>query len=147
MGIKMAGIALGIMIGVAGWGWTTGWLPRPGQIMRHMMTSHSVPDAYATLRNPLVADEATLRRGAELYQTNCASCHGASGQGDGPVAASLQPSPANLARAVQMPMVDATFLYWRVSEGALTQKSAMPPFKEMLSEEERWQIVTFVETL
>ncbi len=136
-----------VMMAVAGWGWVDGWLPRPGQVMRHMMTSHSVPEAYASQVNPVVVNEATLAEGEALYQANCASCHGASGQGDGPVAASLQPPPANLARAVRMPMVDSAFLYWRISEGALTQKSLMPPFKEMLSEDERWKIVSFVETL
>jgi high-affinity iron transporter len=36
-------------------------------------------------------------QGRALYQANgCASCHGASGRGDGPLAANLSPSPANL---------------------------------------------------
>jgi cytochrome c oxidase cbb3-type subunit 2 len=35
--------------------------------------------------------------GGELYNHNCASCHGAKGLGDGPGAAGLHPAPANLA--------------------------------------------------
>jgi len=34
--------------------------------------------------------------GAAMYQRYCASCHGASGKGDGPVAASLRRPPADL---------------------------------------------------
>ena len=34
-------------------------------------------------------------RGATVYATFCATCHGARGAGDGPVAASLDPKPAD----------------------------------------------------
>lgn len=34
--------------------------------------------------------------GAKLYEANCAMCHGASGHGDGPAAASLKPAPRDL---------------------------------------------------
>lgn len=36
-------------------------------------------------------------RGTSLYATHCASCHGATGEGDGPGAPGLLPPPANLA--------------------------------------------------
>ena len=38
--------------------------------------------------------------GEELYATYCASCHGANGAGDGPVAEALSPQPSDL-RAIQ----------------------------------------------
>ena len=34
-------------------------------------------------------------KGKVLFETNCASCHGTSGKGDGPVGAALQPPPRN----------------------------------------------------
>jgi high-affinity iron transporter len=34
-------------------------------------------------------------RGEGVYRTNCLNCHGARGQGDGPVADSLTPRPAD----------------------------------------------------
>ncbi|MCP5057318.1 MAG: cytochrome c [bacterium] len=34
--------------------------------------------------------------GAALYERHCASCHGLSGQGDGPLATSLKVAPADL---------------------------------------------------
>jgi mono/diheme cytochrome c family protein len=37
-------------------------------------------------------------QGRDLYLRYCASCHGLSGQGDGPVAAALQIRPADLTR-------------------------------------------------
>src|SRR4051794_5762629 len=40
----------------------------------------------------------SVARGAEVYQANCASCHGGAGMGDGPLARGLEPKPADLAR-------------------------------------------------
>ncbi|MCC7109110.1 MAG: c-type cytochrome [Deltaproteobacteria bacterium] len=41
-----------------------------------------------------------LARGRQLYATRCAVCHGADGDGRGPVAASLDPPPRDLTRAL-----------------------------------------------
>lgn len=40
----------------------------------------------------LAADKAN---GAALYKKNCAGCHGATGEGNGPAASSIKPRPAN----------------------------------------------------
>lgn len=45
---------------------------------------------------PALAGDADQRRGSTLYATNCASCHGPRGAGDGPGAASLIPAPSDL---------------------------------------------------
>lgn len=43
---------------------------------------------------PLAADAAgDATKGKTLYETNCSSCHGTSGKGDGPVGVALQPAP------------------------------------------------------
>lgn len=42
------------------------------------------------------AAAASATEGAELYRTYCASCHGAEGTGNGPVARALRHAPANL---------------------------------------------------
>ena len=45
---------------------------------------------------PALAPSTNLARGQQLYGDHCASCHGATGAGDGPGAAALRPRPANL---------------------------------------------------
>lgn len=47
---------------------------------------------------PLCAQDFSGYSGAELYKRFCASCHGASGEGDGPVAAALLAKPPDLTR-------------------------------------------------
>ncbi len=42
------------------------------------------------------AEAAPAPEGAELFATHCASCHGAQGEGDGPVAAVMQVAVPNL---------------------------------------------------
>ena len=44
------------------------------------------------LKNP---GEELIAKGKELYNTNCASCHGAAGKGDGPAGAALNPKARN----------------------------------------------------
>lgn len=39
--------------------------------------------------------EDQLAQGKELYDTNCVSCHGDNGEGDGPAAGALEPAPRN----------------------------------------------------
>jgi mono/diheme cytochrome c family protein len=46
---------------------------------------------------PALPAAADLERGTALFATHCATCHGASGRGDGPAAAALTPRPADLA--------------------------------------------------
>lgn len=42
-----------------------------------------------------IATDSMVARGREIFRANCTSCHGESGMGDGPSAASLNPKPRN----------------------------------------------------
>jgi mono/diheme cytochrome c family protein len=45
--------------------------------------------------NPVAVVDPEIAKGKELFDINCASCHGALGAGDGIAAASLNPKPRN----------------------------------------------------
>ncbi len=105
-----------------------------------------IPEAYRSLSNPLPRTAETAQRGAAVYQQNCASCHGATGMGDGPAARELSPHPANLARLSRMPMVEwDPFMYWTVAEGGAPLGTAMPPFKDVLSMDDIWSAIAYIQ--
>lgn len=56
-------------------------------------------------------------RGAPLYATYCASCHGLSGDGDGPVAANLEPKPAAHSDAAYMDTLSDEHLVLVITKG------------------------------
>ncbi len=78
----------------------------------------------------------------KAVETNCVTCHGPGGKGDGPAAAALPPpKPANWTTDKVQKQSDGE-LFWKISNG----RGAMPPWKH-LPEKERWEIVNYVRTL
>lgn len=122
-----------------------------GMMMGSMARHHQymmggVPARYRSARNPLPYDEQTIRRGAAVYAQACAACHGATGNGDGPAARSLNPPPANLAWGSSMQMMRRdSFLYRTIEEGGAPVGSAMPALKHALPEKDVWAVVTYVQ--
>ena len=105
-----------------------------------------IPKEYAALSNPLEGKASAADEGQQIYNTNCASCHGPEGMGDGPAAKALNPKPKPLAQ--EKGLSDA-YLYWRIAEGGAMPpfRSVMPAWKNFLSEEQVWQVVTYLRTL
>ena len=112
----------------------------------HQAMMSGVPTPYNSLRNPLPRTRETVDRGAAVYEKSCASCHGASGAGDGAAGQNLSPPPANLAWLAQMPMVQwDPFMYWTVAEGGAQFGSAMPAFKDALSKDDIWAVIAYIQ--
>jgi mono/diheme cytochrome c family protein len=105
-----------------------------------MMARHhaQIPQGYAGLSNPIANSEESINRGAEIYTTHCASCHGDGGMGDGPAGVALDPLPSAVAHSSQMMGDD--YLYWRISEGGAPFDTAMPAWSGTLDENARWDV-------
>lgn len=118
--------------------------PGGGMMARHHAT---IPNEYAGLTSPFPPSEASLARGAEVYNTYCATCHGDGGMGDGPSSESLDPAPPAIAHTSQM--LGDDYLFWRVSEGGAMEpfNSAMPSWKQALDEQARWDVINYVRAL
>ena len=82
--------------------------------------------------------------GQKLFNENCASCHGASGLGDGPLARTLQPAPTNFHDTERYRQRSLYGLYSTLSLGVAG--TAMPAF-QTLSEHERWSLAFHVGSL
>lgn len=108
-----------------------------------------VPGEFAALENPLAHDESAIAAGQEIFVTNCVACHGETGRGDGAAAASLDPKPADLTDGAMMSMLSDSYLYWRVSKGGVVEpfNSAMPAWENALTEDQRWQVISYVRSL
>jgi mono/diheme cytochrome c family protein len=71
-------------------------MPVAGLVRSAALHAATIVAMLATSWSPSVADEAKEAEGARLYRQNCASCHGMTGQGDGPVAERLKAAPRPL---------------------------------------------------
>ncbi len=100
-----------------------------------------VPSEYSGKTNPLGPDAASA--GEVLFNTNCAACHGPQGHGDGPAGATLSPAPKNLPELSKTATDD--YLFWRISTGK--EGTAMVGWKGILTEEQVWQVISFIRTL
>jgi mono/diheme cytochrome c family protein len=117
------------------------------------------PDEYAGLMDPIpypvvtpVAGDqpqgwpaweaAGLQGGKELYVQYCLTCHGCAGNGLGSYAGTMAVTPADFRQEPFRNMPDEQW-FWHVSEGI--PGTLMPTWKTSLSEEERWQVVRYVQ--
>jgi len=87
---------------------------------------------------------ASANAGRGIYTQNCAVCHGLEGWGNGPNAITLEKKPANFSRPFYKQYPDE-FWFYRISEGV--PGTRMPRFGEVLSEEQRWYLVSYIKTL
>ena len=100
-----------------------------------LLKAYPVPLAPAQLPD--------LGRGSALYQTNCAACHGASGHGDGPAAASLDPKPVNFADRARARERSSFALEQVIDQGI--NGTAMQSFAS-LPAQDRWDLAFKVGT-
>ena len=116
----------------------------------HSTAAHvEPPDEFASLKNEFADDHEAIEAGEETYNTLCATCHGEEGKGDGPGAAELDPKPADLSDSAMMSDLSDGYLFWRVTKGGAMEpfNSAMPAWESGLTEEQRWQVITFIRSL
>jgi len=101
----------------------------------------AAPDLGALASRP---DPALVARGEALFATNCASCHGARGQGDGPLSTGGQLAAANLTVSHARLHSDADLANWIRNGIPGTQ---MQGFGGTLSDQEITDIVAYIRDL
>lgn len=96
---------------------------------------HNAPPSATQQKNPLAGQHAAVQAGAKLYASDCVGCHGPNGQGVGAFPA-LAKGPTQTAPDGEV--------FWFITTGA--PDKGMPPWSS-LSEQQRWQLVTFLKSL
>jgi mono/diheme cytochrome c family protein len=111
------------------------------------------PLEYADAHVPpgVWTDPAMIARGKEVYTARCAVCHGDAGDGQGPAGLALPLKPSDFRDKAGVAEMRDNYWFWRVSEGGQVEPfkskgSAMPPWKEQLSVEERWAVMAYQHT-
>src|SRR5688500_3348809 len=116
----------------------------------------AAPHAKATFSEVPVAPKPAvtpdlISRGKVLYAQNCLACHGEKGDGKGDAAAFLAPKPRDFVTANYRLRSTASGnlptdvdLFRSISHGMAG--TPMPPWKHMLSDDDRWALVEYLKS-
>lgn len=124
-------------------------LPAEGTIPRGDFMPYEIEDsndgflfAKANLESPLKPSEIDYERGGPLYSIYCGICHGNKGDGKGKLVDREKilgvPSYSDVGRAITTGSIYHVIYYG---------KNTMGSYANQLNEEERWQVVAYVEKL
>lgn len=83
-----------------------------------------------------------LAEGAQLYQTHCASCHGVTGNADGPAAKGLEPPVIAFTDAERADQRSPLSLYQTATQGVAD--TSMLPYADSLRASERWALAYYI---
>jgi len=93
------------------------------------------PEKAREKKNPFEGDTQALAAGGKLFEQHCAECHG-------PKAGGTRKGPSLLREEVQKATPGT--LFWILTNGVV--RRGMPVWSK-LPEQQRWQIVTFLQSL
>jgi mono/diheme cytochrome c family protein len=98
-----------------------------------------VPAADSGKKMPAGVDAAA---GKALWGTNCKSCHGVKGLGDGPKAEKIDITCGDFSSKEFQSKSDGDHFYY-----TKVGRKPMPSYKEKLSDAEIWQLVAYMRTM
>jgi len=105
-----------------------------------------VPESWRAMPTESPVTRVSVMRGEKVYQDYCIGCHGPVGDGNGPAAPYLKPTPVNFT-ILKRHLVDGKYiggiLYYQIMNGITG--SAMPYFKKDLESAKIWDVGNFIE--
>ena len=116
-------------------------LPVEGTISRGYTVYDQTYDEAKTLNNPFTADEKTLARGQNKFETYCMPCHGIKGAGQGTVSPPF-PTPPELVADNAKHLADGE-IFHIMTHG----RNLMPAYASQIESQDRWKIILYVRKL
>ncbi len=106
-------------------------------------TQAQLDSVGAVLTNPIAATPAILARGEAVYRNQCFVCHGAQGEGNGPVVGGGRfPLGPSLTTGPAVGRADG-YLYGIIRVG----RGLMPAYGERVTHDDRWAVVMYLRQL
>lgn len=107
----------------------------------YSQSTWKAPKSADEVENPFKNDAEATKKGKKLFRQMCVTCHGVKGKGDGIAGTSLKPKPADFTSEEIQAETDGA-IFWKITEG----RAPMAAY-QMLSDEQRWQLVNYIRTL
>jgi thiosulfate dehydrogenase len=92
----------------------------------------------APTSSPIQPSDDVYLAGAQVYENNCAVCHGLPGQEQTAIAKGEFPKPPKLLQGKGVSDDPAGVTYWKVANGI--RLTGMPGFKDSLTSDQMWQV-------
>ena len=121
--------------------------PPPNQLEEAPNLSQ-IDRSYWLSADPLPVTQENLLRGKEVFLQRCVSCHGLAGDGEGPAAKFLSPTPADFTDKDDACCGGDTGpgdFYYRILRG--WPGTGMENFGDRLSVNDIWRLVLFIKTI
>ena len=103
------------------------------------------PTPMPTLGALYPASAPDVQKGASIFAEHCAACHGTTGLGDGPQSMQLPVTVPGIGLAEVARNASPAQWFKVVTQGNLDR--FMPPFVGALSDQDRWNVISYVLTL
>ena len=97
------------------------------------------------LRSALRQCATSIAAGKQIYEKNCANCHGKTGAGDGAMGAELNPKPANLVDADWKHGSSDGEIFEVIKDGV--KGTGMKSFNSKLTPHQIWDVVNYIRSL
>jgi mono/diheme cytochrome c family protein len=97
----------------------------------------------------LAQSKGDANAGKAKYESLCAGCHGKTGKGDGPAAASLNPKPQDHSDGKVMNSLSAQYLSDIIKNGGAGVKKSplMPAWGKTLKDQEISDVIVYIRSL